>query len=85
MSAAATYRADTVLDHLAANETDPLEAFSGRGLFIVWRFFDHFHVCILPGKQTSVGGKLDLSSELSDAPKGFNITDAATEKDVRHG
>ena len=47
----------------------------GRGLFLIWRFFDHFHVSIYPGIKTVVGGDLQLSRQLDpEAPRGFHIT-----------
>lgn len=68
---------DLVLDYLANNRDGgelPGEA-GGRGLFIIWRFFDQFHVSIRPGRQTVVGGQVRVSSPLDpEAPKGFHIS-----------
>jgi hypothetical protein len=68
---------DLVLNYLATNQdggelsTDA----GGRGLFIIWRFFDQFHVIINPGRQTVVGGHVRVSSPLDpEAPKGFHIS-----------
>lgn len=67
---------ETIMEHLAVNqEEEPLMDTGGRGFFIIWRFLDHFHVAIAPGRQTVVGGhvRLDSNDDLS-APKGFTIT-----------
>jgi hypothetical protein len=69
--------ADTVLEHLGKNleEVDFAGDTGGRGFFIIWRFLDHFHVTISPGRQTVVGGRLNVSSSLDlEQPKGFHIS-----------
>jgi len=54
--------------------TVPLDQPHGRGLFIIWRFLDHFHVNIRPGLETVIGGQLKRSASLvSDLPKGFHF------------
>jgi hypothetical protein len=66
-----------VLEHLARNqEGDSItDDAGGRGLFIIWRFLDHFHMNVQPGLETVVGGHLQLSSGLDlEAPRGFHIT-----------
>jgi hypothetical protein len=68
---------DLVVEYLARNQAEPGSAddMGGRGLFLIWRFFDHFHVSILPGKKTVVGGDLQLSRRLDpESPRGFHIT-----------
>lgn len=46
----------------------------GRGLFIIWRFLDTLLIRIEPGKQTSIGGHLSLSTvALLPEVKGFHI------------
>jgi hypothetical protein len=68
---------DLVLDYLAKNQTgDQLaDDTGGRGLFIIWRFLDHFHVSITPGRETVVGGHIRASLPLDpDAPRGFHIS-----------
>ena len=68
---------DMVLEYLAKNQAQLGGAgdMGGRGLFLIWRFFDHFHVSIDPGKKTVVGGDLQLSRRLDpEAPRGFHIT-----------
>jgi len=68
---------DLVMEHLARNqeETGLCDDTGGRGLFIIWRFLDRFHVNITPGRETVVGGQLALSSPLDpEAPKGFYIS-----------
>lgn len=66
-----------VLEYLARNGEDACNAddAGGRGLFIIWRFLDRFHVNVQPGQQTAVGGHLQLCSGLDpEAPRGFHIT-----------
>ena len=68
---------DLVLEYLAKNQEDGSGAddAGGRGLFIIWRFLDQFHVNVEPGRRTVVGGHLQLGSRLDpDAPRGFHIT-----------
>jgi hypothetical protein len=68
---------DQVLHHLARNQDEPAlsDDGGGRGLFIIWRFLDRFHVNITPGRETVVGGQLTLSSPMDpEAPKGFHIS-----------
>jgi len=72
-----TLEPDLVVEHLARNQGDLYGTcqLGGRGLFLIWRFFDHFHVCIHPGTRTVVGGDLQLSGKLDpEAPRGFHIT-----------
>lgn len=67
---------DQVLEYLSLNEEEALDSdeAGGRGLFIIWRFFDGFHVAVKPGQRTTVGGHLQLSSKLPpEAPRGFHI------------
>ena len=68
---------DVVLEYLARNQEDGSSAddAGGRGLFIIWRFLDQFHVNVQPGQQTAVGGHLQLCSRLDpESPRGFHIT-----------
>lgn len=68
---------DKVLSHLAGNQ-DGIgngDEAGGRGLFIIWRILDHFHVSITPGRQTVVGGHLKASSPMDlETPRGFHIS-----------
>jgi hypothetical protein len=69
---------DLVIEFLARNQEDGATAddAGGRGLFIIWRFMDQFHVNVHPGQETVVGGHLQLSSGLHpEAPRGFHITE----------
>jgi hypothetical protein len=69
---------DLVIEFLARNQEDGALAddTGGRGLFIIWRFLDQFHVNVHPGQETVVGGHLQLSSGLHpEAPRGFHITE----------
>jgi hypothetical protein len=66
-----------VLEHLAKNQNnyEISDDFGGRGLYIIWRFLDHMHVHIKPGRQTVVGGQVKLvtADNLMDS-KGFHVT-----------
>ena len=69
---------ELVLEHLARNQEGAPVAddAGGRGLFIVWRFLDHFHLNVQAGLETVVGGHLQLSSGLDqELPRGFHITE----------
>jgi len=68
---------DLVVDYLARNQAQlgSADDMGGRGLFLIWRFFDHFQVSVHPGSKTVVGGDLQLSRRLDpEAPRGFHIT-----------
>ena len=67
---------EVVLEHLARNqEGDSIrDDAGGRGLFIIWRFLDNFHMNVQPGLETVVGGHLQLSGLDLEAPRGFHIT-----------
>ncbi|GAB7027798.1 ATP-binding protein [Geotalea toluenoxydans] len=72
-----TLGADMVLEYLAKNSADmgAADDAGGRGLFIIWRFLDHFHVCVNPGKETLIGGHLKKSSQVPpETIHGFHIT-----------
>lgn len=46
----------------------------GRGLFILWQFFDHFHLNILSGQETAIGGQLNRKSTQDNGLlKGFDF------------
>ena len=69
---------DLVIEFLARNQEagSHSDDEGGRGLFIIWRFLDQFHVNVHPGQKTAVGGHLQLSSGLHpEAPRGFHITE----------
>jgi hypothetical protein len=69
---------EVVLEHLAKNQENCALAdeSGGRGLFIIWRFLDRFHLNVQPGLETAVGGHLQLSSGLDpELPRGFHITE----------
>jgi hypothetical protein len=68
---------EVVLEHLAKNQDSEVldDDTGGRGLFIIWRFLDQFHLNVQPGLETAVGGHLQLSSGLDpDLPRGYHIT-----------
>ncbi|NVN92916.1 MAG: ATP-binding protein [Desulfuromonadales bacterium] len=72
---------DAVLECLAVNHdsNEFCEENGGRGLFIIWRFLDHLHVHIDPGRQTVVGGQVKLlTAENLVEKKGFHITTGST-------
>jgi hypothetical protein len=46
----------------------------GRGLFILWQFFDHLHINVKAGRQTAIGGQLRRKSYSNmEQPKGFDF------------
>jgi hypothetical protein len=64
------------LEHLARHQDGKIcvDLPRGRGLFILWQFFDHFHVNVTLGERTAVGGKLNRKSVLDrDRMKGFDF------------
>jgi hypothetical protein len=66
-----------VLEHFAKNQDDfeMIDEAGGRGLFIIWKFLDHMHIHINPGRQTVVGGHVKLvTAENLIEKKGFHIT-----------
>lgn len=66
-----------VLEHLARRqqELDDADDEGGRGLFIIWRFLDHLHVHITPGKTTVLGGQVKLiTAENIFDKKGIHIS-----------
>lgn len=72
-----TLSPEQVVSSLANNHDTTVndDETGGRGLFIIWRFLDHFHVTIQPGMQTVLGGHLQVSSPLDpEAIKGFSIS-----------
>lgn len=66
---------ETLLNYLASGGSPTSPDAGGRGLFIIWRFLDHFRVCIKPGRRTVMGGELMARSPLDpDDPRGFHIS-----------
>lgn len=68
---------DLVLEYLARKQEGQgdFDEIGGRGLFIIWRFLDQFHVSIRPGVQTVVGGLVRADSPYDpETPKGFHIS-----------
>jgi anti-sigma regulatory factor (Ser/Thr protein kinase) len=70
-----TLTPEIAMDHLTRQQNSQacLEKARGRGLFILWQFFDHFHVNIESGKETAIGGQ--LKRKLIQMPgqlKGFD-------------
>jgi len=55
-----------VFSYLAINTqaTEPDPDRTGRGLFFMWKLFDHLYVRIYPGRETVVGGSLLLQPVL---------------------
>lgn len=68
---------DVVLEHLARHQELRAEnpEVGGRGLFIIWRLLDTLHIRIAPGRQTVIGGRINLSTvdRLSEN-RGFHIS-----------
>jgi hypothetical protein len=68
---------DMVLRYLARNHAggEMFDEAGGRGLFIIWRILDHFHISITPGRKTVVGGHIKATSPLDiETPRGFHIS-----------
>jgi anti-sigma regulatory factor (Ser/Thr protein kinase) len=64
------------LEHLARQQDTraSVEQSRGRGLFILWQFFDHFHVNITSGIETTIGGQLRRkSTPVPGQLKGFDF------------
>lgn len=73
-----TLAPEMVVDFLSRNQeglfTEEGEA-GGRGLFIIWRFLDHLHVNIRPGRKTILGGRLKAAADFDcEGPRGFSIS-----------
>jgi anti-sigma regulatory factor (Ser/Thr protein kinase) len=67
---------EKAIEHLARHQDcrTSLDHVRGRGLFILWQFFDHFHVNIKSGKETTIGGQLKLkSTQMPGQSKGFDF------------
>ncbi len=73
-----TLAPEMVVDFLSRNQDGALAEdgeTGGRGLFIIWRFLDHLHVNIRPGRKTVLGGHLRAVSPLDwESPRGFSIS-----------
>jgi hypothetical protein len=68
---------DLVLEYLAKNSADmgAADDAGGRGLFIIWRFLDHLHVQVAPGRETLIGGHIRKTSPTPpETVHGFHIT-----------
>jgi hypothetical protein len=68
---------DMVLKYLASNHSggEMFDEAGGRGLFIIWRILDHFHISITPGMETVVGGHIKATSPFDiETPRGFHIS-----------
>jgi anti-sigma regulatory factor (Ser/Thr protein kinase) len=71
-----TLTPEKALEHLARHQDGHISAghTGGRGLFILWKFFDHFHVNITLGEKTAVGGQIcRKSTSIEGRARGFNI------------
>jgi len=72
-----TLTPEKALEYLTNHQEEqvPLDCPRGRGLLILWQFFDHFHINIKPGKETAIGGKLHRKSQLrfNSCLKGFDF------------
>jgi len=71
-----TLSSEAFFAHLTQNMNNlgPHEEIGGRGLFIIWRFLDTLLLRISPGRETVIGGHLNLSSACAvTATKGFHI------------
>jgi anti-sigma regulatory factor (Ser/Thr protein kinase) len=64
------------LEHLARQQDVRacIDQHRGRGLFILWQFFDHFHVNITSGRETTIGGQLRRKpNPVTGQLKGFDF------------
>jgi anti-sigma regulatory factor (Ser/Thr protein kinase) len=71
-----TLTPDNALQHLAQDHANGccMDHPRGRGLFILWQFFDHFHVNIASGRETAIGGQVKLKPAANSGQlKGFNF------------
>jgi len=71
-----TLTPEKALEHLARQQDGQtcVDQSRGRGLFILWQFFDHFHVNITSGKETTIGGQLRRKSNpVAGQLKGFDF------------
>jgi hypothetical protein len=71
-----TLTPEKALEHLARQQDGRtcVDQPRGRGLFILWQFFDHFHVNIMSGRETSIGGQLRRKSNpVLGQLKGFDF------------
>lgn len=67
---------EKALEHLARHQDGPpcADGGGGRGLFILWQFFDHFHINIASGVETAIGGELRRSSPKAPGQlKGYDF------------
>jgi anti-sigma regulatory factor (Ser/Thr protein kinase) len=67
---------EKALEHMARHQDGSISTDDtrGRGLFILWQFFDHFHVNVSLGEQTAVGGQISRqSSSIEGRARGFNF------------
>lgn len=67
---------EQVIDFLSRNQEGMgVEEGGGRGLFIIWRFLDHLHVNVRPGRKTVLGGHLRAAATFDwEGPRGFSIS-----------
>jgi hypothetical protein len=71
-----TLTPEKALEHLARQQDVRacVDRPRGRGLFILWQFFDHFHVNITSGRETTIGGQLRRkSNSVPGQLKGFDF------------
>jgi anti-sigma regulatory factor (Ser/Thr protein kinase) len=71
-----TLTPEKALEYLARHQDGQvcIDTPRGRGLFILWQFFDHLHVNIRSGKETAIGGQLNRKSALKQSLlKGFDF------------
>jgi anti-sigma regulatory factor (Ser/Thr protein kinase) len=71
-----TLTPEKALEYLARHQDGQvcIDSPRGRGLFILWQFFDHLHVNIHSGKETAIGGQLNRkSTQNQNLLKGFDF------------
>lgn len=66
---------DAVVRHLVKNSAaEPAADVGGRGLYIIWRFFDSFRISISPGRETRVTGHLHIAAPDFPPPRGLFLS-----------
>jgi anti-sigma regulatory factor (Ser/Thr protein kinase) len=71
-----TLTPEKALEHMARHQDGSISTdyTRGRGLFILWQFFDHFHVNVSLGEHTAVGGQIyRKSSSIEGRARGFDF------------
>jgi len=71
-----TLTPEKALEHMARHQDGRISTdyARGRGLFILWQFFDHFHVNVSFGEKTAIGGQIcRKSASVEGRARGFDF------------